>query len=621
MKSLQEILVCILQDCSMQCGANPSRDLLTITRRTENEGDSFLTITLPSYCTGLEKALDSGRLSPAYFPKFKFRKATCCPRFLGGYMERIFGSDGSLLEEPSSVCISAIRQICLFAKKLNLPCSARRERAAEESFLRCENDLKNHVTGIAEDVFTNVSRVIWSDLVHNDPFGDPYDRFKPKHGPGTTQEGIRGNKKFLFSMWPSRLEREFPFLEFGIGSISNFLNGSSLGESLQGLEVVPRHEPPVRVVFVPKTQKSPRVIAIEPVCMQFIQQAIASWLKPRIEQSCAYTSGRVNFTRQDINAKLSLSSSKSGVLSTLDMSEASDRVSSGLVWRMLSSVPVLRKQIFACRSTRANLPSGKTIPLRKFASMGSALCFPVESMAFFIAIVSSRIHSAGVRCSPTSIRKYSDGVYVYGDDLIVPAGEAPSICEFLDLLGFKINANKSFWTGKFRESCGMDAYDGVDVTPVYVRSMLPTDRTDAHGLASAVALANQFYLIGYWNTARYIRQKVERLLGDMPAITIRSFRYLERVIEGWTNLGSGSAGFGWVSFSNGESANGWSKRYQCFKSKRWVVTPVRYRDHLDGDGALLKCFGVIGNSQISPNHLRESVRYGNLALKRRWTLV
>lgn len=620
MKSLVDVLVQLLHDCSSMCGANPTLDLRTIERRTKDEGDSFLTITLPSYCQGFERSLDRGRLSPALFPKFRFRRGTCCPQFLGGYMERVFGPDGVLLAEANSDCIFAIRQICLFAKKLKLPCTRTREQAAEAAFSRCESDLRAHVDNpVLVDIFSSVSRIVWTDVLHGFPFGNPYDSYSPQHGPGTTQEGIRGNGKYRFPTWPSRLENEFPVTEFGIGSIRNF---SSVEDILPGMRIVStRDETPVRVVFVPKTQKSPRVIAIEPVCMQYIQQSIAKMLKPRIEHSSVYMSGRVNFTRQDINASLALSSSRDGSLATIDMSEASDRVSAGLVWRMLSSVPSFRRQVFACRSTRAILPSGKLIHLRKFASMGSALCFPIESVAFFIAIVSARIHRARVPVTPRTVLKYCRSVFVYGDDIIVPADEAPAICETLEAFAFKVNSHKSFWTGKFRESCGMDAYNGIDVTPTYMRCMLPADRTDVQGIASTVAMANQFYLKGLWRVARKLREVVEKLLGELPTQTIKSFRLLERAIEGRFDPGRESAGLGWISFSNGESANGWDKFIQCFKSKRWVVCPVRRRDPLADDAALLKCFGRIGSKVDEVEHLRTSVRYGNLALKRRWILV
>jgi len=615
MKSLVELLVHILQDCGMRCGANPSRDILTVTRRTLYEGDSFLTITLPSFAQGFERSLEQGFLSPAPFPKFSFGRGTGRPRFLGGFLERIFGPDGVLLDDASSDCVFAVRHICLAAKKLNSPCTARREKAAEFAYIDCERSLRSHVVPYDwADTFRRVSRIIWSSVLDGSPYGDPYASLVPRHGPGTTVEGLRGNQKYRFPSWPQRLENEFPFAEYGIGSIHNFSDGYHSFPP----QPTPRDETPVKVVFVPKTQKTPRVIAMEPVCMQYIQQSITTWLKPRIEHLSLYTSGRVNFTRQDINAKISLSSSIDRRYATIDMSEASDRVSAVLVRDMLEVCPTFRRQLFACRSTRAKLPSGEILTLRKFASMGSANCFPIEAMAFFCAIVAIRVKLAGVRISPRSVLKYSSGVYVYGDDIIVPTDEAPSVCDNLEAYGFKVNKHKSFWNGNFRESCGMDAFRGIDVTPTYIRRELPADRTDAHGLASAVALSNQFYLSGLWGTARFIRNRVERLLGELPGITIRSFRYLERVIEGSNRSNRELAGLGWISFSNAESFNGWSKTLQCLKSKRWIVSPVRRRDPLEGDAALLKCFGVIGSLSISPTHLRESVRYGNLALKRRW---
>jgi hypothetical protein len=242
----------------------------------------------------------------------------------------------------------------------------------------------------------------------------------------------------------------------------------------------------------------------------------------------------------------------------------------------------------------------------------------MEAMAFFIAVVTARIRSARKRVSPATVYKYSRRVFVYGDDLIVPSDEAPLICTTLAQFGFKVNAHKSFWNGKFRESCGMDAYDGNDVTPTYARQLLPADRADSRGIASAVALGNQLYLAGLWRSAKWVRKRVEALLGPLASVPISEHREVERLLDARVDTSRGSAGLGWVSFSNAESFDGWDKKLQCLRNKRWVISPVRRRDHLDGDAALLKCFRLIGAPSVSPNHLRESVRYGNLALKRRW---
>lgn len=600
MKSLVDLSVLILQDCGIKCGANPIRDIKTVARRTENEGDSFLTITLPSFCQGFERALDRGCISPALFPSFKKRRGTRLPTFLQGFVEMVFSPDGSLRPDASIDAVSAIRQICLFAKKVLIPCTLARERKAEKAFRVCENELKNHAFNAAEaSVFVQVSRIVCGDLFAGVPFGNPYDEYHPRHGPGTTREGLRGNRKYRFPNWPQRLESEFPYTEFGIGSLNNFEGPET--SDCPGFGLAPRDEAPVKVCFVPKTLKAPRVIAIEPVCMQYMQQAIADWIRPRIESRSRYTAGRVNFTNQQVNSDLALSSSLDGRYATIDMSEASDRVSCFHVEMMFRDQPQFLRQVFATRSTRATLPSGVTIPLRKFASMGSALCFPMEALVFFLAIVSSRLRRSGRRITPSSVKRFTEGVYVYGDDIIVPADEAPTICADLESFGFKVNAHKSFWSGSFRESCGQDAFKGESVTPTYLRRVLPADRTDPNGLVSAVAFANQLYHAGLWKTARYVRECVERILGPLPSIA------------------DSSPGLGWFSYSQAESFSGWDSDLQRLKDRRYIPTPVRLDDRLDGDPALLKCFLLIGSNTVDREHLLRSVRYGALALKRRWT--
>lgn len=534
-------------------------------------------------------------------------------------MDKIFDKDGRLKINPDSDCVFAIRQICLFAKKILIPCSDAKNKSAELLFINCEEELRNHAfKPELLDVFRRVCRVIWSDMFHGIPFGDPYDNYHPVHGPGTTQEGLRGNRKFRFPNWPTRLESEFPYSEFAIGSMSNYGYDPRTYPSSSPL---PRDETPVRVVFVPKTQKTPRVIAIEPVCMQYIQQAIAKILIPMIERSSRFTSGRVNFTRQDVNGSLCLSSSRDRSLSTIDLSEASDRVSSKLVWIMLESLPAFRRQVFACRSTRAKLPSGKIIALRKFASMGSALCFPMESMVFFCAIISGMVAQSGRRPTPSLIAKLSSKVHVYGDDIIVPVEQTPLVYETLELFGLKVNRHKSFSRGNFRESCGLDSFNGHDVTPTYVRRCFPVDKTDVQAIASTVSLANQFYNCGLWKTARYVRANIENLLGPLPGVPDATTRALDNVLK-WRKFPvTGSAGLGWSTYSNADSFSGWDNGTQRLRDKRYVITPVRYPDPLDGDGALLKWFAIAGSKTVDEDHLRTSVRYGNLALKRRWVLV
>jgi hypothetical protein len=598
MKSLIEITSSILHDCGMLCGVNPNRDLTEVAWRVENEGESFCTITLPTLASGLEKALSQGFWSPALAPAFSCGSKRSLPQFLGGFFDQIFDSAGVLRAQRDVAvrCIWAIRQICRVVSKLYLPASKSRVKKALGRFVHVEQEVRDHATPRdLTETFRKVSGIVWSDIMGGGHC-DPYLDYRPRHGRGTTAEAITGNRKFDFQRWPLRLEREFPASEF---SVSNILNPSAIARVSSMSYPLPRDEQPVKVTPVPKTAKTPRIIAIEPVAMQFMQQAVADWVRPRIELLGRFTAGHVLFSDQTVNNQLARQGSLDGSLATLDLSDASDRVSCKHVALMLEVVPSFRRHVFACRSTRASLPGGQIVPLRKFASMGSALCFPMEAMAFFIAIVSSKLLRSGRTPSSSSVYNASRDVYVYGDDLIVPAQMAPTIVADLELFGFRVNAAKSFWTGRFRESCGGDYYDGVNVTPVYCRRKLPDNRADVAGLVSAVEFANQLYWAGLWSTARMVRSSVEKILGPLPSVAVA-----DQVL-------------GWTSISNARSHHSWSSDYQRPLLRGYVVVPKRQPDVIDDDAALLKCLRVIGQP-VDLKHLSSSVRYGNLALKRRW---
>jgi hypothetical protein len=380
----------------------------------------------------------------------------------------------------------------------------------------------------------------------------------------------------------------------------------------------------VRVVFVPKTQKTPRVIAVEPVCMQYAQQAYSKELVDGLERS-PYTAGRVNFRDQTVNQFWAREASKTGKLATIDLSEASDRVSMAHVELMLESFPNLLEGWKACRSTRAELPNGRVISLKKFASMGSALCFPVESLIFFTLIIAARLVQAEQVPTKRSVLNAGRDVYVYGDDLIVPADEAQAICEHLEAFGLRVNTRKSFWTGRFRESCGVDCYAGVEVTPVYLRHDLPLDRTDASALVSLVATTNQLYSSGYVIASTVLKGAIEEILEEeLPEVT------------------EDSAAIGWVHHSGALPRRRWNWKLQRREVRMLVPHSPVQQDPLDGDAALVKVARSIGQNLLtSPrlsarevttslwnwmkgfiaraeDHLEVSPRPYALTLKRRW---
>jgi len=349
--------------------------------------------------------------------------------------------------------------------------------------------------------------------------------------------------------------------------------------------------------------------------MQYVQQGIRSVLYDALE-SYWLTKGHINFRDQSINQSLALKASIDGQLATIDLSDASDRVPRDLALEMFRSNPDLRDAIDACRSTKAQLPTGHVVhDLKKFASMGSALCFPVEAMYFYTLCVMALLKENNLPVTQRNIFTVSRDVHVYGDDIVVPVTNAIAVLENLRKYNCKVNTNKTFYSGNFRESCGVDAYGGYEVTPVYLTRDVPKNRKQAAELISWVAAANAFYKKGYWHAASLIFQKVERILGPLPHVS-----------EEFGGLGRYSfPGFRDKGVLR-EIKDRHRPDYQRCEIRCWSPEEVHHTDALQGYGALTKSFlklDDLKNRPVSRDalHLERSSLHGAVVLKRRWLPV
>lgn len=647
-----KLLRSVYTDACNKCTADVSdlRDLVTVRSRVEKEGLSFLTITLPNFGKDFDKSLALGYIESTAFQGF--RKTGAIPSFLRGMLTRIFDQETGRLRRYDSPeitdipsIVEAVRQICRLFTKLEITCTPQRVHKAIEGFVQTERDLAEFtIDDETTSNFVAVSRFLWSVCLSG---FNPED-ITPKHGPGTTAEGASGNRKYRWRWWHERLEPYFPFL-------GNAYSISAAGEEefdsvtflLDGQEL------PVKVTPVPKTQKGPRIIAVEPSCMQFAQQALQAWFYKRIERA-RMSRGHVNFTDQSINQRIAMKSSVDKAEATADLSDASDRVPLSLVKLMILSAggDSLWEYIDACRSRYAKLPDGRVIgPLLKFASMGSALCFPIEAMYFYTACVESLLAEQGLPVTRRNVFNVSRQVYIYGDDIIVPQMYAVAVLKRLAKYNCKVNLNKSFWNGNFRESCGVDAYDGVEVTPIYVRKLHPQNRRQHDVLISMVQTAKLFYKKGYWLTADYLYKVVERHLGSLPYVGDHS-----SVLGRFTYLAEKELSLKTSANSPDER---WNPLYQRFEVKGWVPSPVYRTDELGDYAALQKCLlflerkavhipkGIdqpwphnndalaMQNSLLDTSgqeftldvivrdklHLERTARYGIATLKRRWAPV
>lgn len=601
MKSMTALWKALAEDLGELAGVDTRRDFQTVAVRTEREGISFLTITLPNFGQDFIRALDEGRVAPTHFAGF--RRSGGLPLFLGGFLEQVFRpGDGLLLDNYSRDAILAVRQLCGAFGKISLPTTPKRERQAFESYV--ETDIavgKHRVSDEDALAFLRMSRRLFGRVFSR--LDDSIARFEltPRHGPGATADRLLGNQKFELREWTTRLDSVFPVGDY-------LLPNLSFREELDDVRFLsPGDERPSRVISVPKTLKTPRIIAIEPACVQYAQQAVAGPLVEFLESD--YIAKRfVGFSDQVPNQVLAQRGSEGGSLATLDLSEASDRVSNELVKVLVRGYTHLSDAVFAARSETADVSGHGIIPLSKYASMGSALTFPIEAMVFATIVFIGIERSRGRTINSFSDFLLLDGsVRVYGDDIIVPVDCAPVVVETLEAFGFKVNSHKSFWTGRFRESCGKEYFDGHDVSIVKFRRVLPANRQDVPEILSLVSTRNQFYKLGLRGMAEYLDRTCESVLGHFPYVGPEFF-------------GSDP------NFSGLGRLHDWKRSVDRFCPRRHVplvrawLPQYRYRPiGLDGSGALLKFFLKQGDEPYADrNHLERSGRPAGVSLKLRW---
>jgi hypothetical protein len=283
-----------------------------------------------------------------------------------------------------------------------------------------------------------------------------------------------------------------------------------------------------KVIFVPKDSRGPRVISAEPQENQFLQQGIRAYMYEAIETS-PLSRGEVNFKSQELNKQLAKETSSTRLYATIDLKEASDRVSLALVRRLFAGVPLLRDYLLDSRSSSAILPSGEIVEsLNKFAPMGSALCFPVMAITVHVLI------KAAMALRDSSLDEYlrvspDRRVVVYGDDIIVSRDFAYLAMDTLVRYGLLVNTSKSYVGSPFAESCGCDAYMGVNVTPVRLRVSLnalagplifPSGKRRFRDMTSdglsLIETVNQLTEQGRPTAARYLLSRIEQTFGALP---------------------------------------------------------------------------------------------------------
>lgn len=205
----------------------------------------------------------------------------------------------------------------------------------------------------------------------------------------------------------------------------------------------------------------------------------------------------VDLKDQTVNQQWALIGSLTSLTATVDLSSASDNVSI----RSLEYFPKYYQEIImgvrdVCVTSKTG---GRAHRLEKLSGMGSGFIFEYETVLFYAMCLAV--------CESTSSN--TEFVTVYGDDIIIPSKAADMLRWFFLYNGFSFNATKSFsCKSGFRESCGKHYYNGVDVSPFYVRG-------EIHGLGDKYHLLNQ--LIEWSNrTGISISKTIDLVVDSIP---------------------------------------------------------------------------------------------------------
>lgn len=216
-----------------------------------------------------------------------------------------------------------------------------------------------------------------------------------------------------------------------------------------------------RLVMVPKSAKTDRCISVEPTGNSFLQQGPHAYIRNRLRRF------GINLDDQSISQRGALEAYH-GKLSTLDLSAASDTISREIVYHLL---PLDWALFLDSLRSKETLIDSEWVLTEKFASMGNAFCFELETLIFW-ALASSVAEVSG------SV----DKVTVYGDDIIIPREAFDSVVEILTVCGFTLNEDKTHRDGQFFESCGKHYFKAREVTPVYQKHVIshPSELIRAH---------------------------------------------------------------------------------------------------------------------------------------------
>lgn len=372
----------------------------------------------------------------------------------------LLGNHGLVVNDVAIV--SDIYQVLSFWLKVPKRHTKQHEQAYVNSFLKNEEetrawriDRSNPVSRLARQLVRRLGTDL--DLSRESLHG------LGRHGPGAVFGREVGTDKNFFSDPPHDLALSYgPEMFFANASFhSDYANTSTYNRSER--HVISR------LVLVPKDYRGPRGVFISPKEVMFCQLAQDAAFKDLAKKT--WLRNCYNPYDQEPSRALAFMGSCGRGYDTFDLKDASDRVPLSLISYLFSRADYLA--LARTRPSYVELPNGSLHRMAMFSPMGDGKTFSVLSTVVACIVLAALLEHDGwlaARLVPMDvIERYSMKFRVFGDDVAVEHGYRECVCAALEIHNLKINKQKTFSEGFFRESCGMDAYRGFDITPLRLK--------------------------------------------------------------------------------------------------------------------------------------------------------
>lgn len=357
--------------------------------------------------------------------------------------------DLSLLElKPDAidpiVYMKDSQAVALFKKSTYLESGHNLAEEAKKNFFKVEKELQAFNKSKKDNPFY-VSTIYTASRIMRNLLGPvpEMSELKTSFTPGATYSKRAGDATLAAKLSDCLdvTPHAKPYLLSWLGSDPAIFNAY---RDLKIIEV-----PGGKFATVQKDFRKDRAMDVQPLGNMLLQRGLGLHIKSRLPRVGIY----ISTGQSDHKALLEFDQD---AWATIDQSDASNRISWSLVKDLL---PLDWYLLLNSVRTKRTLVDGVWHDLELFMSQGNGFTFELQTAIFYCLIQAMHINAHGKKTV----------VSVYGDDVIVPVHHGKLVVDSLDIFGLKVNTEKSYISGPFKESCGFDTLSGRSVRPIYLK--------------------------------------------------------------------------------------------------------------------------------------------------------